>query len=181
MSTPARELPQLAVACPTCHAVPGALCTSHGGTRQRRHDTHQARRSAWAEAETANIGTDLNRVHLTPPPERTYAETIESPTIDAQLDETQPAQGQYRVTYERVGRRRDIPPLTVVAAGADDLAERIYDDVRKYLLSRWPEVHVDLEEMRGFILCGFNSGGQFAIERLDGAVVAAEAEQERAR
>lgn len=45
---PAREFPQLAVACPTCQAAPGDLCTSHSGTRPRRNDTHQARTSAWA-------------------------------------------------------------------------------------------------------------------------------------
>lgn len=44
---PALALPQIAIACPTCEAAPGALCTSHSGTRERRHDTHQARRNAW--------------------------------------------------------------------------------------------------------------------------------------
>ncbi|GAA0402580.1 hypothetical protein GCM10009530_63160 [Microbispora corallina] len=44
---PARSLPQITVTCPTCGAQPGDLCTSHGGTRPRRHDTHQARRAAW--------------------------------------------------------------------------------------------------------------------------------------
>lgn len=46
---PARNLPQLAAGCPTCQATPGDLCTSHGGTRQRRNDTHQARTSAWKD------------------------------------------------------------------------------------------------------------------------------------
>jgi len=52
MSTrePARSLPQLAVACPTCGSPAGELCTSHGGTRTRRIDTHQARLAAWGEA-----------------------------------------------------------------------------------------------------------------------------------
>lgn len=52
-SEPARDLPQIAVACPNCHAKPGDLCTSHSGTRPRRDNTHQARRAAWAEAATA--------------------------------------------------------------------------------------------------------------------------------
>ncbi|MEU4332366.1 zinc finger domain-containing protein [Nonomuraea dietziae] len=47
---PARDLPQLAVACPTCQAQPGDLCTSHSGTRLRRHNTHELRRAAWAAA-----------------------------------------------------------------------------------------------------------------------------------
>lgn len=50
MNEPARDLPQLAVLCPTCQAKPGELCTSHSGTRQRRNDTHQTRSTAWANA-----------------------------------------------------------------------------------------------------------------------------------
>lgn len=174
---PARELPQLAVPCPTCHATPGDLCTSHSGTRPRRNDTHvtrtaawlgATRTAAWLGAEPRDLGLDLNQVNLTPPPERTFVEQIETPGVDALLDETRPAQSQYRVTYERVGRRRDVPPLTTVAAGADHLAELIHADARPYLLSSDVEVFVDLEAMTGHILCGFNSGGRFAIEVLDG-------------
>ncbi|GAA3441042.1 hypothetical protein [Planomonospora venezuelensis] len=113
-----------------------------------------------------SISMELNRVTLTPPPVREFAEQIETPSIDAHLDETRPAQAQYRVTYRRVGRRRDIPPLVVVAAGADHLAELVYDDARKYLLSQDVDVVVDLEAMTGAILCGVNSGGQFTIEAL---------------
>ncbi|MEV4174035.1 hypothetical protein [Nonomuraea sp. NPDC049709] len=137
-SEPARQLPQLAVACPTCHAATGDLCTSHGGTRPRRNDTHQTRTAAWREADLA------------------------------QRDETHPTPGRYQVTYERVGRRRDIPPLIVEAAGADHLAKLVHTDARRYLGSRDVEVRVDLEEMRGSILCGMRSGGQFTVERLDG-------------
>lgn len=50
---PARALPQLRVACPACGSAPGALCTSHDGTRVRRHDVHQARRAAWAKGGAA--------------------------------------------------------------------------------------------------------------------------------
>ncbi|MEW2351488.1 hypothetical protein AB0904_27945 [Streptomyces sp. NPDC006684] len=50
---PARAFPQLRVACPACGSAPGALCTSHGGTRVRRHDVHQARRAAWAKGGAA--------------------------------------------------------------------------------------------------------------------------------
>ncbi|MFE2556024.1 hypothetical protein ACFXGT_08300 [Streptomyces sp. NPDC059352] len=48
MTEPARELPQIAVACPMCDAAPGDLCTSHSGTRVRTSDTHQARTTAWS-------------------------------------------------------------------------------------------------------------------------------------
>lgn len=45
---PALTNPALAVACPACDAEPGALCTSHSGTRPRRHDVHRARTAALA-------------------------------------------------------------------------------------------------------------------------------------
>lgn len=45
---PALTNPALAVACPACDSRPGALCTSHSGTRTRRHDAHRARTAALA-------------------------------------------------------------------------------------------------------------------------------------
>ncbi|MFI8426017.1 hypothetical protein [Streptomyces sp. NPDC085479] len=45
---PALTNPALAVACPACDAKPRALCTSHSGTRTRRHDVHRARTAALA-------------------------------------------------------------------------------------------------------------------------------------
>ncbi|MDF4254641.1 hypothetical protein [Streptomyces sp. WMMB303] len=55
MRTPDRplayDLPQLAVDCPHCGATAGQLCTSHGGTRPRRTDTHIVRRQVWADAD----------------------------------------------------------------------------------------------------------------------------------
>ncbi|MEU3189488.1 hypothetical protein ABZ686_02335 [Streptomyces sp. NPDC006992] len=47
---PAARLPQIAVGCPRCGAAAGALCTSHGGARVRRNDTHVGRRAAWVAA-----------------------------------------------------------------------------------------------------------------------------------
>lgn len=49
---PALKMPAIAVACPMCGAQPGALCTSHSGTRPRRHDVHRARSHARQAAET---------------------------------------------------------------------------------------------------------------------------------
>ncbi|WP_158786561.1 hypothetical protein [Streptomyces sp. NRRL F-5065] len=43
---PALTNPALAVACPACNSQPGALCTSHSGTRTRRHNVHRARTAA---------------------------------------------------------------------------------------------------------------------------------------
>jgi hypothetical protein len=45
------RLPALAVACPSCGSAPGQLCTSHNGTRKRRHDTHQPRTAAHRAAQ----------------------------------------------------------------------------------------------------------------------------------
>ncbi|NJP42296.1 zinc finger domain-containing protein [Actinacidiphila epipremni] len=58
-TTAAYTLPALAVACPACSSEPGALCTSHGGARVRRHDVHQARTKAYNDrhAETAQPRT----------------------------------------------------------------------------------------------------------------------------
>ncbi|MFM9602720.1 zinc finger domain-containing protein [Streptomyces turgidiscabies] len=50
--TPARNLPQIAVDCPTCQAAPGELCVSHGGTRPRRNDTHRSRTDRWNRRTT---------------------------------------------------------------------------------------------------------------------------------
>lgn len=46
---PALHLPALRVECPACGAQPDALCTSHSGTRQRRHNVHRARTAAHAQ------------------------------------------------------------------------------------------------------------------------------------
>ncbi|MFJ1900485.1 hypothetical protein [Streptomyces sp. NPDC088115] len=40
------QSPALPVARPSCGSAPGQLCTSHGGTRTRRHDVHQTRTAA---------------------------------------------------------------------------------------------------------------------------------------
>ena len=49
-----QSMPALVVACPACGSPPGALCTSHGGTRLRRSDVHQPRTKAFkAQQPTA--------------------------------------------------------------------------------------------------------------------------------
>jgi hypothetical protein len=69
----------------------------------------------------------------------------------------------YIVTFDRIGRNHHVPPLHRDAADADELAEAIYRYARPHLMSRDVEVVVDLDKMTGHILCGFNSGGTFAI------------------
>ncbi|MFE9855528.1 hypothetical protein [Streptomyces sp. NPDC005780] len=45
------RFPAVAVPCPTCQSAAGQLCTSHGGSRTRRHDVHQTRTAAFAAAQ----------------------------------------------------------------------------------------------------------------------------------
>lgn len=97
---------------------------------------------------------------------------IVTPSLDEMAAAPGATQTQFRVTYERVGRHggrsgRPAPaPLECWAIGPDGLAERIAKDVRPYVASREVEVHVDLEQMTGFIFTGFNNGGSFTIEQL---------------
>ncbi|AZM46611.1 hypothetical protein DMB38_13005 [Streptomyces sp. WAC 06738] len=49
---PAADLPAIRVACPLCGSPAGAPCTSHGGTRERRHDVHRARTAAWTAQQS---------------------------------------------------------------------------------------------------------------------------------
>jgi hypothetical protein len=81
----------------------------------------------------------------------------------------------YQITYERVGRhgsqRPDSPPAPapypVRAADAYELAHEVLADVRRYLGSRYVEVAVSLEEMRGMVLSGERLSGSFSITVLD--------------
>ena len=105
--------------------------------------------------------TEFNEAAILSPPPEEFAEAIGAEQVS------------YRVTFDRIGRTggRDgtEPPAPLIARVLDapGLADRIYDYARPYLGSRDVEVVVGLEEMNGWILCGFNSGGTFTIERLD--------------
>jgi hypothetical protein len=59
-TAPALLMSALAVACDTCGAEPGNLCTSHGGTRVRRHDVHRTRSLArqHADAQAAAVAPE---------------------------------------------------------------------------------------------------------------------------
>lgn len=69
----------------------------------------------------------------------------------------------YVVEFERVGRNRNVKPLTTTARDADELAEKIYDHARPHLGSQAVHVDVDLDELRGFIMAGFRDAGRFTI------------------
>ncbi|MEU0037226.1 hypothetical protein [Streptomyces sp. NPDC006333] len=61
----ASPLPGLGVACTFCGAQPGALCTSHGGTRVRRNDVHRDRTRAAAFAQQSAEGDEPIPFELT--------------------------------------------------------------------------------------------------------------------
>jgi hypothetical protein len=69
----------------------------------------------------------------------------------------------YLVAFERVGRNRNVAPLTADVDNGDQLAEIIYRYARPHLLSRDIEVCVDLNAGRGSITVGWNNGGSFTI------------------
>lgn len=73
---------------------------------------------------------------------------------------------RYCVTFTRIGRNHNVLPLVAAADDADQLADLIYRYAFPRLRSQDVDVVVDLDAMRGDILCGFQSGGSFTIEAL---------------
>lgn len=72
---------------------------------------------------------------------------------------------RYRVTFERIGRHYDVPPLDTAARDADHLADRVLDYARPRLFSGGVSVTVDLERMSGRIRVGqVRPAGTFTIE-----------------
>jgi hypothetical protein len=75
----------------------------------------------------------------------------------------------YRVTFERIGRRHDVDPLTVTVTAApddqaDELAEAVYRYARRFLASRDVETQVDLDQKAVTIFAGFHLGGTGVLE-----------------
>lgn len=115
-TAPARDLPQIAVGCPTCQAPAGELCTSHGGTRKRRHDTHQTRRAAWADA-----GQDSGPVSDEDIAFIRAAYTAKVPghfIVNRLLDEIELQRGQIEAAVALIAERLDenglIPPTSAL-------------------------------------------------------------------
>lgn len=71
--------------------------------------------------------------------------------------------GSYLVSFSRIGRMHDIPPLT--ASGDDEaVMDQICRYARPHLGSRDVEVVVNLRERRGYILVGaVRSAGEFTL------------------
>jgi len=72
-------------------------------------------------------------------------------------------QATYTVTFDRVGRHHDVPPLTVTG-GESVLDVALSKVARQHLASRDVEILYSLEELKGFFLCGVQNGGNFTIE-----------------
>lgn len=128
------------------------------------------------EPELAELAPSLRHAERhTAEYDQPRADVIETPDLAelaTAIGDPNAHQVLYRVTYERVGRRggrNGTPPpqpLEVWAMSSDQLAEKVYDDVRKYLASRDIEVCIDVENCRGQIFAGMNNGGTFAVETL---------------
>ncbi|MFC8290048.1 hypothetical protein ACFUJ0_06200 [Streptomyces sp. NPDC057242] len=80
VTAPALSLPQLSVACPSCGAAAGRLCTSHGGARIRRSDVHQPRTAAWTALQKEKI--QARAAHVDPAAARQALATLPPDTIE---------------------------------------------------------------------------------------------------
>ncbi|MFC8008886.1 zinc finger domain-containing protein [Streptomyces cinereoruber] len=80
VTAPALSLPQLSVACPSCGAAAGRLCTSHGGTRIRRSNVHQPRTAAWTALQKEKIQARV--AHVDPAAARTALAKLPPDTIE---------------------------------------------------------------------------------------------------
>lgn len=72
----------------------------------------------------------------------------------------------YRVSFDRIGRNRQVPALITQAADGYGLAETIAKYAREHIASRGFEVDIDLETGNGMIVCGMHCGGRFTIEKI---------------
>lgn len=77
---------------------------------------------------------------------------------------------KYRITPERIGRRNDIPPFTVVIEDpteedAQHLAEALHTYAKAYLLSQNFDVSLDLRTGKWFIAHG--RFGKGTVEKIE--------------
>ena len=78
----------------------------------------------------------------------------------------------YQVDFTRVGRKRDVPPLTVTGVHTpDEMAEQVYDYVKAFLVSREFVVTVTLNDAQDSGTVSIDGG------RFGGGTVAAVASQ----
>lgn len=70
----------------------------------------------------------------------------------------------YKITFDRIGRRRDVLPVELLADGDDRLAEKIHDHVGDFLASREYDITCSIDERSGYIEGG--RFGTFTIEEV---------------
>ena len=75
---------------------------------------------------------------------------------------------RYLIEFERIGRSRSVPPVTIDADGEADLARKIREVARPHLRSRDFDVLLDMAAGAGWFACGMHSGGGFSVTRIDG-------------
>ena len=61
------RFPQLAVQCRWCHARVGELCTNHRGTKARRADTHDTRKTDWDRVMSTRCPESICQAHAGQP------------------------------------------------------------------------------------------------------------------
>lgn len=70
----------------------------------------------------------------------------------------------YTVTFDRIGRNHNVAPMTFEdVSDPDELAGLIYERCKRYLMSRYFEVEVDLDELTGRFYAGMRAAGSFTI------------------
>jgi hypothetical protein len=70
----------------------------------------------------------------------------------------------YRVTFDRIGRTRDVPPQTFAAADPDALAEAVWSFARPYCGSLDLSVSLRLDGAGGALFAGVRNAGAFVVE-----------------
>lgn len=85
---------------------------------------------------------------------------------------TEPTITTYRITFDKIGRNHNVPPIAVASAEDDEVANRIARQVfhaaRGHLLSTDVNVTVELGEApgtggQGYITAGFQTVGTFTV------------------
>jgi hypothetical protein len=72
---------------------------------------------------------------------------------------------KYRVTFERIGRKRGIKPQEFVAADLEQLAEKIHTFAYPYIMSSEHDVVINEDGCGGYVAVGMGSvAGNFTIE-----------------
>jgi hypothetical protein len=73
---------------------------------------------------------------------------------------------KYEVTFDRISRRHDVPPLITEADDPDELATQIWDYARPLCALQDISVSVDLEKGVGAVFAGVQIAGNFRVTEI---------------